>query len=60
MNCFTKEDKVLVVNGGSFGQRFSDLCDIFEIRHDDIKLEVGKSLKKKNFINMTIKVIQDY
>lgn len=47
MNCFTKEDKVLVVNGGSFGQRFSDLCDIFEIRHDDIKLEVGKSLKKE-------------
>lgn len=25
MNCFSKEDKVLVINGGSFGQRFVDL-----------------------------------
>lgn len=47
MNCFSKDDKVLVVNGGSFGQRFSELCDIHQISHDDIKLEVGKSLKKE-------------
>lgn len=60
MNCFTEKDKVLVINGGSFGQRFSELCDIFQIPHDDIKLEVGKALKKKNFINMIIKDIQDY
>ena len=47
MNCFTEKDKVLVINGGSFGQRFSELCDIFQIPHDDIKLEVGKALKKE-------------
>ena len=27
MNCFTKRDKLLVINGGSFGQRFADLCE---------------------------------
>ena len=47
MNCFSKDDKVLVVNGGSFGQRFSKLCDIHQVPHEDIKLEVGKALKKE-------------
>lgn len=47
MNCFSKDDKVLVVNGGSFGQRFSELCDIHQVPHEDIKLEVGKALKKE-------------
>lgn len=47
MNCFTEKDKILVINGGSFGQRFSELCNIFQIPHDDIKLEVGKALKKE-------------
>lgn len=47
MNCFSKDDKVLVVNGGSFGQRFSELCGIHQVPHEDIKLEVGKALKKE-------------
>ena len=28
MNLFTKEDKVLVIDGGSFGHRFVELCEI--------------------------------
>ncbi len=47
MNVFTKEDKVLVVNGGSFGQRFVELCEIHEIPHDVIKLEIGKALTQE-------------
>ena len=39
MNCFTKEDKVLVVNGGSFGHRLVELCIIHEIPYTEIKLE---------------------
>ena len=31
MNFFTPRDKVLVVNGGSFGSRLSELCRIHEI-----------------------------
>lgn len=47
MNCFTKDDKVLVINGGSFGQRFVELCEIHEIPHVVLKLEQGKKLTKE-------------
>ena len=47
MNCFTKDDKVLVINGGSFGQRFVELCEIHEIPHVVLKLEHGKKLTKE-------------
>lgn len=30
VNCFTKEDKVIVIDGGSFGHRFVELCEIHE------------------------------
>lgn len=44
MNTLTSSDKVLVVNGGSFGQRFVDLCKIHEVNYDEIKLEIGGQL----------------
>lgn len=47
MNVFTPEDKVLIVNGGSFGQRFVELCEIHEIPHTVIKLDTGKALTKE-------------
>ena len=47
INTLGKEDKCLVVNGGSFGQRFVDLCKIHDLCFDEIKLETGKSLKKE-------------
>ena len=47
MNCFSKEDKVLVINGGSFGQRFVDLCEIHEIPYVALELEHGKKLTKE-------------
>lgn len=40
----TPKDKALVVVGGSFGERFSQLCDIYGIYHDDIEIEFGQSL----------------
>ena len=46
MNCFTKEDKVLVINGGSFGHRFVDLCEIHEIPYVSLNLEHGRKLTK--------------
>ena len=47
MNCFSKEDKVLVINGGSFGHRFVELCEIHEIPHVALDLEHGKKLTKE-------------
>lgn len=45
INTLNNTDKVLVVNGGSFGQRFVDILQIHGIEHDEIKLNVGESLK---------------
>ena len=47
MNVFTPADKVLVVNGGSFGHRFVQLCEIHEIPHTEIKLEMGTHSQQK-------------
>ena len=47
MNFFTQQDKVLVVNGGSFGHRLVELCEIHEIPFTEIKLEYGKPLTKE-------------
>ena len=44
MNFFTSTDKVLVVNGGSFGQRLVELCRIHEIPFTEIHLDYGQPL----------------
>ncbi len=47
MNCFTESDKVLVIDGGSFGHRFVQLCEIHEVPHDVLHLEHGQKLTKE-------------
>ncbi|MGI6243727.1 MAG: pyridoxal-phosphate-dependent aminotransferase family protein [Prevotella sp.] len=47
MNLFSPDDKVLVVNGGSFGQRFVQLCEIHDIPFTEIKMEMGEPLVKQ-------------
>lgn len=47
MNCFTQQDKVLVIDGGSFGHRFVELCEIHEIPHEALKLNHGIKLTKE-------------
>lgn len=46
MNVLMTQDRALVVNGGSFGARFSKICDIHNVPQDDIKLSVGKQLRQ--------------
>ena len=48
MNTLTPEDKAIVVNGGSFGQRFVELLQLHEIPFHEIKLEHGKALKPEH------------
>lgn len=45
MNTLSADDKVLVVNGGSFGHRFAELCRIHEVPFTEIKLAPGTALK---------------
>lgn len=44
VSCLSEKDKVLVVNGGSFGARFALLCEIHRIPYTEIKLEPGETL----------------
>ena len=48
MNCLTKSDKALVINGGSFGERFVELLTLHEVPFTEIKLEHGKALKPEH------------
>ena len=47
INTLTENDKALIVNGGSFGNRFVQICNIHKIPHDEIKLETGKALTEE-------------
>lgn len=43
-NVLSPEDKVLVINGGTFGERFAQLCRIYRYSHEEIRLNFGESL----------------
>ena len=47
INLLNQNDKALVVNGGTFGQRFVDLCKIHNVAFDEIKLAAGQALTKQ-------------
>ncbi len=44
MNVFNESDKVLIVNGGSFGHRFVELCNLHKIQYTEINLKFGQTL----------------
>lgn len=44
MNILNDQDKVLVVNGGSFGQRFVELCQLHQRNATEIKCEFGHQI----------------
>ena len=47
INCFDQTDKVLVINGGSFGARFAKICRIHGIPFEEIRLEYGRTLTRE-------------
>lgn len=47
MNILNGKDKVLIVNGGSFGQRFVDMCRLHNREFTEIKCEFGKGIEAK-------------
>lgn len=50
INTFSNKDKVLIVNGGSFGQRFVQICQIHDIQYTEIKLEYGQVLTRNMLV----------
>ncbi len=44
MHTLTPADRAIVVNGGSFGERFEQLLTLHEIPHSEIRLAPGRAL----------------
>lgn len=44
MNLFTPADRLLIVDGGSFGHRFVQICDIHGIPHDELVPPPGEGV----------------
>ncbi len=50
INAFSSNDKILVINGGTFGQRFVDLCRIHDVPYTEIKVEPGKDIRAEQLM----------
>lgn len=48
MNCFDTRDKLLVICGGTFGERFVRICEIHGIPHEVIRLDVDEELTESH------------
>lgn len=47
LNLLTEQDKVLVINGGSFGARFGKICEVYHIPHDEYKIPYGEAFSRE-------------
>ncbi len=47
LNFFNLEDKLLIINGGSFGHRFCEICDTYNLNYTEIKCKIGHTLTEK-------------
>lgn len=50
INSFTKQDKVLVVDGGSFGHRFATICELHEIPYETIAISFNELLTEDKLL----------
>lgn len=48
-DALSSDERVLIINGGSFGQRFVKLCQIHNIPYDELKLSSNEVLTKEHF-----------
>ena len=49
MNCFDESDKLLVISGGTFGERFEQICEIHRVPFEALKLGHDEQLTKEHF-----------
>lgn len=54
-NLLTSRDKVLIVKGGGFGERFCEICEVYGIVYDAIELKWGKTLTTADLLPFTDK-----
>lgn len=67
-NCFTKDDKVIVISGGTFGERFEQICQIHGIPYEPVKLGPDETLTQvhldkyegKGFTGLLVNIHETY
>ena len=47
INILNEKDKVIVINGGTFGQRFADLCELHRLDYTEVKCSFGEQVRKE-------------
>lgn len=47
INTLTENDKALIINGGSFGHRFTEICSVHNIPFDEIRLNFGEQITEE-------------
>ena len=48
VNILTPEDKCLIIDGGGFGHRFTEICSLHGIPFESIKLSFGETLTEEH------------
>lgn len=52
MNVLNNQDRVIVINGGSFGHRFVELCELHKRKFTEVKCEFGKQLQHEQLVGL--------
>ncbi len=52
LNFFRKGDRVLIINGGKFGQRWKEIASQFELKVVDYEIEWGKTYDKDRIVEI--------
>ncbi len=55
INCFNANEKMLIINGGSFGARFAEICKYHGQAYEEHTLEAGKSLNIEDLSTLDLK-----
>lgn len=55
INALSENDRALIVVGGSFGHRYTEICDDHCIPYDTIELEPGRALDPTRLKSMNLK-----
>lgn len=50
LNCFTEKDRVLLIDGGTFGHRFAEICGLHGIPFDAVRLPFGTPLTEADLM----------
>jgi len=51
LNFLDSSDHVLIINGGTFGQRWCNLCDIHRVPFKELRLDAGKDVDLQQLTN---------